>query len=152
MTSESSQKVVFSLGAEEYAIDIQRVAEIRGYGAVTHMASAPGYIKGIVNLRGLIVLIVDLRIKLAIGTPTYDDSTVVILTSIGGATVGLVVDGVSDVTTLDPDQIKPFPETGGAAGGATFQTGVATVDDRLLILIDVDKLLPELAPISQLTE
>ncbi len=93
--------VTFTLGAEEYGIDIQKVQELRGYDAVTRIANAPDYIKGVVNLRGIIVPIIDMRIKFALGTPSYDQFTVVIVLNIGGRVVGMVVDSVSDVITLD---------------------------------------------------
>ena len=101
--------VTFKLGEEEYGIDIQKVQELRGYDAVRRIANAPDYIKGVVNLRGIIVPIIDMRIKFALGTPSYDQFTVVIVLNIGGRVVGMVVDSVSDVITLTPEQIKPAP-------------------------------------------
>src|SRR6187200_977566 len=114
LTATAREYLTFRLSQEEYGIDILRVQEIRGYEAVTRIANAPDFIKGVVNLRGIIVPIVDMRIKFNLGTPTYDQFTVVIILNISGRTVGMVVDSVSDVTTLQSDQIKPAPEMGTA--------------------------------------
>ncbi|MGH8807014.1 MAG: chemotaxis protein CheW, partial [Noviherbaspirillum sp.] len=88
--------LAFTLGKEEYGIQILKVQELRGYEEPTHIANAPDFIKGVVNLRGIIVPIVDMRIKFNLGTPTYDQFTVVIILNIGGRVVGMVVDSVSD--------------------------------------------------------
>jgi purine-binding chemotaxis protein CheW len=132
--------LAFTLGREEYGIDILKVQEIRGYEPVTRIANAPDFIKGVVNLRGIIVPIVDMRIKFNLGEPTYDQFTVVIILNIAGRVMGMVVDSVSDVTTLSPVQIKAAPEM-----GTTFDTdyliGLGTLDERMLILVDIDKLM-----------
>ena len=132
--------LAFTLGKEEYGIDILRVQEIRGYEPVTRIANAPDFIKGVVNLRGIIVPIVDMRIKFNLGEPTYDQFTVVIILNIAGRVMGMVVDSVSDVTTLTSEQIKAAPEM-----GTTFDTdyliGLGTLDERMLILVDIDKLM-----------
>ena len=132
--------LAFTLGEEEYGIDILKVQEIRGYEAVTRIANAPEFIKGVVNLRGTIVPIVDMRIRFNLGTPTYDQLTVVIILNIMGRVVGMVVDTVSDVITLKSEEIKPPPEMG-AAFGTDYLVGIGTHDDRMLILIDIDKLM-----------
>lgn len=132
--------VTFTLGKEEYGIDIQRVQELRGYDAVTRIANAPDYIKGVVNLRGIIVPIIDMRIKFNLGTPSYDQFTVVIVLNIRGRVVGMVVDSVSDVITLSAEQIKPPPEMG-AALDTDYLIGLGTLDERMLILVDIDKLM-----------
>ncbi len=132
--------LAFTLGDEEYGIDILKVQEIRGYEAVTRIANAPEFIKGVVNLRGTIVPIVDMRIRFNLGTPTYDQLTVVIILNIMGRVVGMVVDTVSDVITLKSDEIKPPPEMG-AAFGTDYLVGIGTHDERMLILIDIDKLM-----------
>ncbi|HWI82098.1 chemotaxis protein CheW [Ramlibacter sp.] len=132
--------VTFTLGKEEYGIDIQRVQELRGYDAVTRIANAPEYIKGVVNLRGIIVPVIDMRIKFNLGTPTYDQFTVVIVLNIRGRVVGMVVDSVSDVITLEPGQIKPPPEMG-AALDTDYLIGLGTLEQRMLILVDIDKLM-----------
>jgi purine-binding chemotaxis protein CheW len=135
-----SEFLAFTLGREEYGIDILRVQEIRGYEPVTRIANAPDFIKGVVNLRGTIVPVVDMRIKFNLGTPTYDQFTVVIILNIGGRVVGMVVDSVSDVTTLAPEQIKPAPEIG-TAFDTDYLIGLGTLDSRMLILVDIDKLM-----------
>jgi purine-binding chemotaxis protein CheW len=135
-----SEYLAFTLGSEEYGIDILKVQEIRGYEAVTRIANAPEFIKGVINLRGIIIPVVDMRIKFKLGTPTYDQFTVVIILNIGGRIMGMVVDSVSDVTTLAPEQIKPAPEMG-TAFNSEYLMGLGTVDERMLILIDIDKLM-----------
>jgi purine-binding chemotaxis protein CheW len=132
--------LAFTLGSEEYGIDILKVQEIRGYEAVTRIANAPEFIKGVINLRGIIIPVVDMRIKFNLGTPTYDQFTVVIILNIGGRIMGMVVDSVSDVTTLTSEQIKPAPEMG-TAFNSDYLTGLGTIDERMLILIDIDKLM-----------
>lgn len=132
--------LAFTLGKEEYGIDILKVQEIRGYEAVTRIANAPDFVKGVVNLRGIIVPIVDMRIKFNLGEPTYDQFTVVIILNIGGRVMGMVVDSVSDVITLSADQVKPAPEMG-TAFNTDYLIGLGTLDERMLILIDIDKLM-----------
>ncbi len=129
----------FKLGAEEYGIDILKVQEIRGYEPPTRLANVPDYVKGVVNLRGTIVPIVDLRIKFCLDSAEYNDFTVVIILSVSGRVLGVVVDGVSDVLTLGADQIKPKPEFS-AAVDADHIVGLGTVDGRMLILIDIERL------------
>ncbi|MFM9924740.1 chemotaxis protein CheW [Variovorax sp. H27-G14] len=140
LASGRLEVVTFKLGEEEYGIDIQKVQELRGYDAVTRIANAPDYIKGVVNLRGIIVPIIDMRIKFKLGDPTYDQFTVVIVLNIGGRVVGMVVDSVSDVITLTAEQIKPPPELG-AALDADYLIGLGTLDERMLILVDIDRLM-----------
>jgi len=132
--------LAFNLGNEEYGIDIQCVQELRGYDVVTRIANSPDYIKGVVNLRGSIVPIVDMRIKLNLGIPTYDQFTVVIILNLGRRVVGMVVDSVSDVITLTQEQIKPAPQLGGAVD-AGYLIGLGAVEQRMLILIDIAKLM-----------
>ena len=138
--SVGSEFLAFTLGQEEYGIDILKVQEIRGYDAVTRIANAPEFVKGVVNLRGIIVPIVDMRIKFKLGTPVYDQFTVVIILNIGGRVMGMVVDSVSDVTTLSPEQIKPAPEIG-TAFNTDYLIGLGTLEERMLILIDIDRLM-----------
>ena len=143
MTSSASgalEFLSFTLGREEYGIDIQKVQELRGYDTVTRIANAPEYIKGVVNLRGIIVPIIDMRIKFNLGTPTYDAFTVVIILNIGGRVMGMVVDSVSDVITLKPEQIKPAPPMGSVLD-TEYLMGLGTLDTRMLILIDLDRLM-----------
>ena len=137
---ESLEYLAFTLGHEEYGVSIQKVQELRGYDAVTQIANAPEFIKGVVNLRGIIVPIIDMRIKFNLGTPTYDQFTVVVILNINSRVVGMVVDSVSDVITLTPEQIKPAPEIGGAVD-TNYLVGLGTVDERMLILVDIDRLM-----------
>jgi purine-binding chemotaxis protein CheW len=132
--------LAFKLGKEEYGIDILKVQEIRGYEIVTRIANAPEFIKGVVNLRGIIVPIVDMRIKFRLGEPTYDQFTVVIILNVAGRVMGMVVDSVSDVITLSQEQIKPAPEMGTALN-TDYLIGLGTVDERMLILADIDRLM-----------
>ena len=131
--------LTFRLGAEHYAIDILKVQEIRGYEAVTRIANAPASVKGVINLRGHIVPIVDMRIRLNLPLADYDSFTVVIIVNVGTRVVGMVVDGVSDVVSLMPEQIQPGPAM--AAIDLSCITGLGTLDDRMLILLDVEALL-----------
>ncbi len=142
--------LAFTLGQEEYGIDIQKVQELRGYDAVTRIANAPDYLKGVVNLRGIIVPIVDMRIKFNLGTPSYDQFTVVIILNVADRVMGIVVDSVSDVITLTPDQLKPAPEMGSVLD-TDYLIGLGTLDQRMLILVDIDKLMSseEMGLISQ---
>jgi len=136
--SGAREYLTFRLDQEEYGIDILKVQEIRGYEPPTRIANAPEFIKGVVNLRGTIVPIVDMRIKFQLGEPTYDQFTVVIILNVAGRVVGMVVDSVSDVTTLTPDQIKPAPEMGTALN-TDYLIGLGTIDQRMLILVDIDR-------------
>lgn len=145
MTNETNDTIgneflAFKLEQEEYAIDILRVQEIRGYESVTRMANAPDYIKGIVNLRGVIVPVMDLRILFQSGAPSYDQFTVVIILNLNGKVVGMVVDSVSDVIRLTSEQIKPVPEVGMPEKGE-YLMGVGTIEDRILMILDSNNLL-----------
>ena len=141
--------LTFTLGGEEYAIDILKVQEIRGFEAVTRIANTPAFIKGVINLRGLIVPIVDLRIKFNLGEPVYNEFTITVILNIGKRVIGIVVDSVSDVISLDEEQIRPAPEFG------TFEMqylqGLVAIDERMLILIDIERLMSsaEMALVEQ---
>jgi purine-binding chemotaxis protein CheW len=132
--------LTFRLGAEEYGIDILKVQEIRSYEQPTRIANAPAFIKGVVNLRGVIVPIVDLRVKLACETVEYNSFTVVIVLNVRGRVVGAVVDSVSDVLELGAGTIKPAPEMHTAVD-TSFITGIGSVNDRMLILMDIEALM-----------
>ena len=138
-TVEKQEFLAFTLGREEYCIDILKVQEIRGYETVTPIPNTPAFMKGVVNLRGLIVPIIDLRIKLQLEMVTYDQFTVVIILSICGRIVGVVVDSVSDVIALAADEIKEAPQLG-AAIKTDYINGLVTLDERMLIIIDIEKL------------
>jgi purine-binding chemotaxis protein CheW len=139
-TVATAEFLAFKMGQEEYGLDIIKVQEIRGYEDVTRLANAPEYFKGVINLRGVIVPVIDMRIKLGIGTPTYDQFTIVIVLNISGKVMGMVVDSVSDVTTLSAEQIRPAPELGSAID-TDYLIGLGTLDERMLILVDIDKLM-----------
>ncbi len=132
--------LTFTLGSEEYGIDILKVQEIRGYDAVTTIANTPKFIKGVINLRGIIVPIVDMRIKFNLGNVTYDPQTVVIILNLASRVVGVVVDGVSDVIALSADQVKAAPQFG-ATLDTKYIVGLGTINERMLILIDIEKLM-----------
>ncbi|MDQ5926854.1 MAG: Chemotaxis protein CheW [Pseudomonadota bacterium] len=137
--------LTFRLGGEEYGIDILKVQEIRSYEPPTKIANAPGYLKGVVNLRGVIVPIVDLRIKFnclnANGEAEINSFTVVIVLNVRGRVVGAVVDSVSDVMQLTEQMIRPAPEMSNSIVDTTYITGIANVSDRLLILMDIESLM-----------
>ncbi len=132
--------LTFRLGHEEYGMDILKVQEIRGYDAVTHIANTPEFIKGVINLRGIIVPIIDLRIKFNLGKAEYNQFTVVIILNLASKVVGVVVDSVSDVLTLAPEQIKPAPSL-----SSTLRTdyiiGVGAIEQRMLLLVDIERLM-----------
>ena len=136
----TSEYLTFRLGAEEYGIDILRVQEIRSYEEPTRIANAPHFIKGVVNLRGVIVPVVDLRIKLGCESVEYNGFTVVIVLNVKGRVVGAVVDSVSDVLELAKDQINQAPEMSTTVD-TTFITGIASVGERMLILMDIESLM-----------
>lgn len=132
--------LVFTLGDEEYGIDILKVQEIRGYDQVTRIANTPAFIKGVTNLRGVIVPIVDLRVKFDQEYVEYDDNTVVIVLSLSHRVVGIVVDGVSDVFSLTTNQIRPAPEFA-VTLSTEYLTGLGAIGERMLILVHIEKLL-----------
>jgi purine-binding chemotaxis protein CheW len=139
-SASAQEYLTFTLGHEEYAIDILKVQEIRGYEQPTTIANAPDFIKGVINLRGTIVPIVDLRIKFQVGKAEYTPFTVVIILNIGERIVGVVVDGVSDVITMSSSRIRPAPEFS-AAVDTRYIVGLATLDERMLIVVDIARLL-----------
>jgi purine-binding chemotaxis protein CheW len=138
----------FRLGAEEYGIDILRVQEIRGYEPPTRIANAPEFIKGVVNLRGVIVPVVDMRIRFGVAEAEYTGLTVVIILNIGNRTVGIVVDSVSDVIELHPGDVRPAPDFSSIID-SSYITGLGTLkqgegseqQERMLILMDIEQLM-----------
>src|SRR3546814_813876 len=126
---DSSEFLTFTLGAEEYGVDILKVQEIRRYDTVTRIPDTPDFIKGVVNLRGTIVPVIDLRQKLKFERADYDAFTVMIILNIAKRVVGMVVDSVSDVMQLSAEQIRPAPEFG-ASVDTRFITGLGAIDDR----------------------
>jgi purine-binding chemotaxis protein CheW len=137
----TSEFLTFRLGAESYGIEILKVQEIRGYEHPTAIANAPEFIKGVINLRGVIVPILDLRIKFKLSEASYDEFTVVIILNLSGRVVGVVVDSVSDVLTLPADSIRPPHEFASATFDTKYITGLGTVDDRMLIMLDIERLM-----------
>lgn len=138
--TEGGTFLTFTLGDEVYGMDILKVQEIRGYDAVTRIANAPDFFKGVINLRGAIVPIFDLRIRFGLGKAEYHQYTVVIIIYALGRVIGIVVDGVSEVVTLSPEQIRPAPEFGAAVDTACI-TGLGSVDGQMTILIDMERLM-----------
>lgn len=138
---EATREVlVFVLGKEEYGVDILKVQEIRGYEKVTPIPAAPAYLKGVINLRGIIVPVIDLRIKFGLADPQYDSFTVVIILRLASRVIGMVVDGVSDVVALAPSEVKPAPQLG-ALVDSSFLAGLATQAERMVLLLDIEKFL-----------
>jgi purine-binding chemotaxis protein CheW len=138
---EATREVlVFVLGREEYAVDILKVQEIRGYDKVTTIPNAPQFLKGVLNLRGVIVPVVDLRLKFGLQEARYDAFTVVIILRLAARVIGIVVDSVSDVVRLAAGEVKPAPQLGAMVDSA-FLAGLATHADRMILLLDIEKLL-----------
>jgi purine-binding chemotaxis protein CheW len=148
--TNKSEFLTFALGQEEYCIDILKVQEIRGYDAVTKIANAPAFIKGVINLRGNIVPIIDLRIKFDLPDVGYHAQTVVIILNILERTIGIVVDRVSDVISLAPESIKPAPEFG-AILSTHYILGLAPLEDRMMIVVNIERLMssPEMQLVSE---
>lgn len=140
VVADGGQYLTLRLGEEEYAIDILRVQEIRSYEEPTKMVNSPAFIKGVVNLRGVIVPIVDLRMKLNISKVEYNEFTVVIILNLRGTVIGAVVDAVADVVTLSSDIIKPAPQFESSIE-ARFIMGLANLGERMLIVMNMDALM-----------
>lgn len=138
--SSGGEYLSFTLGAEHYGVDILKVQEIRGYDSVTRVPDAPDYIKGVINLRGTIVPVIDLRLKLRTDEARYDAFTVMIVLNVDNRVVGIVVDSVSDVIPLNADQIRPTPSSAPPSIPASSPAS-APGDDRMLILLDIETLL-----------
>ncbi|MBP6850777.1 MAG: chemotaxis protein CheW [Rhodoferax sp.] len=140
VTTNLREFLAFKLGAEEYGIDILRVQEIRSYEEPTRIANAPPFVKGVVNLRGVIVPIIDMRLKFNLANASYDAFTVVIVLNIRSRVVGMVVDAVSDVITLTPEQLRPVPEFNSTIASDHI-LAIGAVEERMLILVDIEKLM-----------
>lgn len=136
----SGEYLAFTLADEVYGIDILMVQEIRACEPVTKIANTPDFIKGVINLRGVIVPIVDIRVKFKMTNVEYNEFTVVIVLNVRGQVIGMVVDSVSDVFELTPDQVRPAP-TFGASMDTQYLIGMGTTDDRMIILIDIERLM-----------
>ena len=135
-----SEFLAFKLGAEEYGIDILRVQEIRSFEEPTHIANSPAHILGVVNVRGVIAPVVDMRLKFRLEKADYDDFTVVIVLNIGQRLVGMVVDAVSDVITVTQAQMRPLPEFNSAIARDQL-LAIGAIEKRSLILVDIEKLM-----------
>jgi purine-binding chemotaxis protein CheW len=138
--ADSREFLSFVLGDEHYALDIMSVKEIRGYENVTKIANAPAFIKGVINLRGDIVPIVDLRLKFNVGEATYNEFTIVIMLNVAERIVGIVVDAVSDVIRLADDEIRPPPEFG-VAFDSRYLLGLVAIEDHMVILVNIERLI-----------
>lgn len=134
------QQLTFALADEEYGVDILAVREIRGWSRVTRIPQAPDYVLGVLNLRGAIVPVMDLRLRFGLVRESYNDTTVMIVVAIGERLFGIVVDAVSDVIDIDPATIKPVPDLG-AVVDTDYLQGLATYDGRMVMLLDVEKLM-----------
>lgn len=132
--------LAFMLGSEKYGVDILKVQEIRDYQNVTPIPNTPPYIKGVINLRGVIVPVFDMRLKFNLQEAPYDQFTVVIILNILGKVVGMVVDSVSDVVTLTQDQISSPPDFGNEIH-TEYLVGVGNVGDQMLLILDLDRLM-----------
>ncbi|AVP56881.1 chemotaxis protein CheW [Pulveribacter suum] len=138
--TSAREYLTFRLGQEEYGIDILKVQEIRGYETPTRIAQAPAFIKGVTNLRGTIVPIVDMRLRFACAQADYDAFTVVIILNLRERVVGIVVDSVSDVMELAAENIRPAPDVDSAIDAACIR-GLGSVGERMLILLDIERLM-----------
>jgi purine-binding chemotaxis protein CheW len=142
-TTTSRQFLTFALGQEEYGVEILKIQEIKGFSQITPLPNAPAYVRGVLNLRGTIVPIVDLRKKFGMPEETYTQFTVIVVVQIQDKTMGFVVDAVSDVLTVASDAIQPTPDLHGQLD-TTFLTGLAPTGgsgEKLVILLDIDKVL-----------
>lgn len=140
LSAEAEQYLTFRLDGLDYGIQIHQVQEIRGWTKVTPLPNSPRYIRGVLNLRGTIVPIIDLRLRFNLEEVPYDSITVIVVVNVGNRLAGIVVDAVSDVISLSPEQRRNAPEFEGQAN-RQFVQGLTQVEDKLLVLIDVDKLI-----------
>jgi purine-binding chemotaxis protein CheW len=142
-TGAEGQMLTFCLGGESYGVDILRVKEIRGWSPVTRIPQSPSHVLGVLNLRGAIVPIIDLRLRFALESAEFSPTTVIIVLSLhmedGVRECGVVVDSVSDVVDISADAVKPPPSLSNGRS-ADFINGIATVDDKMLIVLNVDEL------------
>ena len=157
LDENTEQYLTFILAGEEYGVDILRVQEIKGWDAVTQIPNTPEYIRGVINLRGTIVPIIDLRIRFGMDQLEYGPTTVVIVLKVksndSSRIMGIVVDGVSDVYNMQKDQIKPAPDFGSGID-SSFVKGLATINEKMVIIIDIDHMLNsnELQTVKTITE
>ena len=149
-TASIREILAFKLGKEEYGIDILRVQEIRSYEEPTGIANVPRFIKGVVNLRGVIVPIIDLRLNFNLESAQYDGFTVVIVLTVASRVMGIVVDAVSDVIMLTPDQLRPLPEFNSTIE-SDHLLAMGSINERMLMLLDIETLMssPEMGLINE---
>jgi purine-binding chemotaxis protein CheW len=142
--AERAQFLTFKLGAEQYGVAILRVREIRGFSPVTRIPRSPDFVLGVLNLRGAIVPVLDMRLRFALDNADYTPTTVTIVLSVGTGDaerqVGIVVDAVSDVLEMPAAEIQPPPDFG-AGVDARFISGLASLETNMVMLLDVDRLL-----------
>jgi purine-binding chemotaxis protein CheW len=138
--ADAQQFLTFKLAGQEYGVGILTVQEIRGWSAVTKVPHTPAWLLGVINLRGVVVPIIDLRVKFNFASAEYNETTVVIILTLATRVVGVVVDGVSDVISLGAAEIKPAPSLGDGAQTSHI-IGFGTLDERMRILMDVEKLM-----------
>jgi purine-binding chemotaxis protein CheW len=137
-TDQRSQYLTFTLGGEEYGVEILRVQEIKGYSTVTSIPNAPAYVKGVMNLRGTVVPVFDMRLKFGMDVRAYDRFTVIVVVNVGARVVGLIVDSVSDVLDIAGTDVQPTPDLGATVDTSLIQ-GIARNNDRLITLLDIDR-------------
>ncbi len=138
--SDANQFLTFALGQEEYGVEILKIQEIKGFSAITPLPKAPTYVKGVLNLRGTIVPIVDLRQKFGLPEVAYTQFTVIVVVQVRGQIMGFIVDAVSDVLTVAGTDIQPTPDLHGQVD-TSFLNGLAKAGEKLVILLDIDKVL-----------
>ena len=139
-TDTTHQFLTFALGQEEYGVEILKIQEIKGFSAITPLPNAPPFLKGVLNLRGTIVPIVDLRKKFGMDEETYTKFTVIVVVQVRGQIMGFIVDAVSDVLSVSGSDIQPTPDLHGQVDTA-FLTGLAKAGEKLVLLLDIDKIL-----------
>ena len=139
MTEDTQQFLTFSLGEEEYGVDILKVQEIKGYVPTTRLPNAPPDVRGVLNLRGTIVPIVDLRCKFGLEAIQYDPFTAIVVVVVQNRIMGVIVDSVSEVMSIPASDIQPAPDFGSVHGNQL--RGMAKVGDKLVILLDIDAVL-----------
>lgn len=139
---EVGEFLTFKLGKEEYGIDILRVQEVRFFEAPTHIANAPAHVLGVQNMRGVIVPIIDMRLRIGVADARYDNRTVIIVLNINNYVVGVVVDAVTDVVRLKSEQLRPAPEFNSLLTSDHLMA-IGVLDDRMLILVDIEKLMTD---------
>jgi purine-binding chemotaxis protein CheW len=137
---DGAQYLTFPLGGQEYGVEILKVQEIRGYSPITPIPNTPPHIRGVMNLRGVIIPVVDLRRKLSMPAADYNAFTVIIVVTVGAKVIGLVVDGVSDVLNIAPTAVQPTPDFGGQVD-ARYIEGLARAGDKLVVLLDIERVI-----------